>query len=285
MKEINSVQTVTMGEFLFRDPTPKVRHLLTALRHEKDPDKRKEIKSKLPCATLSGTFKPGRKDAGLITHSGLICIDIDGKDNPHVDSMEELKFLIPQWFDYVCYVGLSCSGGGLFCLIPISDPTLHKMYFSFLTDEFTARGVTIDKSCGNVSRCRFKSYDPNPFFNPGCSVYDEQPAEQETPERDHAPWRTFSNEGSILTILDAIRRSNVNVTEDYRDWIRIAAALAEFGEEGREAFHEISSYDLRYDPKECDKVFSCMERHRHEIASPCFLGTVFYICRNHGVDI
>lgn len=51
------------------------------LRKTTDPVRRKELKLLLPQATISGVFAPTRKVENLVKHSGLICVDIDKKDN------------------------------------------------------------------------------------------------------------------------------------------------------------------------------------------------------------
>ena len=69
----------TLGTFLFSK-----RHIPEILRIRSigDEKERKAIKKRLPQAAISGIFSKRNKE-GLIQHSGLICIDIDGKDNPN----------------------------------------------------------------------------------------------------------------------------------------------------------------------------------------------------------
>lgn len=58
----------------------------------------------------------------------LDCIDIDGKDNPSISNIEDLKIKLGE-LPYIMYCGLSASGNGLFCIIPYADPTNHKNVF------------------------------------------------------------------------------------------------------------------------------------------------------------
>ena len=44
------------------------------------------------CVTPSGTFKE-RRESCIIKHTGLLCIDIDAKDNPIID-LEKSKEII-----------------------------------------------------------------------------------------------------------------------------------------------------------------------------------------------
>src|ERR1035437_8989032 len=89
----------------YRDATPKTTNLLQWLRHDGHKEKveriraidnkaeRDKIKATLPCITVSGVFST-RAIAGLVKHSGLICIDIDYKDNLHIENYGELKRIL-----------------------------------------------------------------------------------------------------------------------------------------------------------------------------------------------
>jgi len=128
------------------------------------------FKKKLPCITCSGTFYPTRKKENLVKHSGVICIDIDGKDNPEITNMTHLKKQISK-LPYVLYAGLSVSGKGLFCLIPIAYPEEHLGHFLAIEDDFRAMRIKIDSSCSDITRLRICSYDPRPFLNLNATVY------------------------------------------------------------------------------------------------------------------
>ena len=60
------------------------------IRKCRDSQKRRELKAQLPAITPSGIFTV-RRDQGLIQDSGLICLDLDGKDNPHIEDWESVK--------------------------------------------------------------------------------------------------------------------------------------------------------------------------------------------------
>ena len=106
---------------------------------------------------MSGLFKR-HQAADLITHSGFLAIDIDDVDI--TEYVEKLKN------DTHC-TGLfkSISGNGLCFVMPI-DPDKHLD--AFLGAEkyfFENYGIVIDKSCKDVSRLRYVSYDPDCFIN------------------------------------------------------------------------------------------------------------------------
>ena len=56
--------------------------LIQQIRMTEDRAERTRLKSCLPCATISAICPDGRKADDAFEHTGLICIDIDGQDNP-----------------------------------------------------------------------------------------------------------------------------------------------------------------------------------------------------------
>ena len=108
---------------------------------------------------------------GLIAHSGLICIDIDEKDNPDVAEFDRLNELI-RIIPYVVYCGHSIGGKGYFVIIPIASPEKHKEHFEALRQDFARCGITIDKSGKDVTRLRIYSYDNTAYINPSAATYE-----------------------------------------------------------------------------------------------------------------
>ena len=121
------------------------------------PDKATEqrLKDSLPCA-MPSLLVDG-------THSGLIAVDVDAKDNPDY-SPQQLKEKVCSIAN-VYYCGYSCRGKGVFALIPLSDTTKHVEHFTALIERFKNIGIAIDEGCSNVNRLRYASYDAEPYFN------------------------------------------------------------------------------------------------------------------------
>lgn len=152
---------------------------VTAVRKERDEDKRKALKLKLPSFTPSGVFETG-KDSSLVCHTGLICIDIDKKANNDVENFDQLKALIAE-VPYVAFCAHSVGGEGFYCIIPLKYPDSHREHFRSLQMDFARCGIVIDKSCINVGRDRFVSYDPEYYYNPNAMVYDRFVSEPPRP--------------------------------------------------------------------------------------------------------
>ena len=129
-----------LGTFLF---SKEYKDDILRLRTVFDKDERNALKRSLPQATISGVFSPTRAKNNLSLHSGLICVDIDAKDNPDILDWETLKqdlSVLPQ----IAYSALSVSGKGLFLVIPLRYPEKHLQQFRQLQIDFRKMGIMID---------------------------------------------------------------------------------------------------------------------------------------------
>ena len=77
----NTGTIMPLGTFLF---CKEYKDDILRLRAVFDKEKRNALKRSLPQATISGVFSPTRAKNNLSQHSGLICVDIDAKDNPDI---------------------------------------------------------------------------------------------------------------------------------------------------------------------------------------------------------
>lgn len=251
------------------------------VRATTDEEKRSKLKQSLPAFTCSGIFSE-RKESGLISHSGRLAVDFDLKDNPALGtSLEAVKEALMA-DKYSEYVAVSVSGKGLFVVVKI-DGLRHAESFTFLRRHYFANlGLVIDKSCKDVSRLRFVSYDPNLFYNPHAESVTVSDEPKETPK----VYRNIHNNGNEKNkkTLDAIIASGKLIGDDsYGDWLKIGFALSnEFGESGRSFFHELSRRSGKYDANECDKKFdNCIRNSRGEVT----FATLVKLAKDVGVEI
>lgn len=259
----NVGQTVFMEDVLF---DTKYKKKVEDFRKITDPDKKREAKLKKPMYTVSGVFSHRSKD-GLLEHSGMICLDIDSKDN-HGLNIDVIRSL-----DWVYYAGLSISGSGYFVIVSISNPDKHEYHFDALVRDFSDMGVKLDKSCRDVSRARFVSYDPEPYYNPKAEVYHNFLL----PERSG---RTYTDTG---TNIERLARKTIdmgiNITESYQDWFALACSLRNVPN-GREIFHRLSAIDSRYNFERCDKQFTaCLNGRGYDETK------FFEICKRHNITL
>jgi hypothetical protein len=129
-----------------------------------------EAKRKLPSFTASGTFSR-REAAGLLTHSGLLCLDLDAKGaNTTLNFAAVRQAIEADAHTYACFS--SAGGQGLSVLVPI-PVTDHLGSFRALAAYYhQAHGVTVDPACKDVSRLRFVSYDPALYLNEAALAFE-----------------------------------------------------------------------------------------------------------------
>lgn len=264
-------------------------------------DYTKYAKSTLPAVTISGLFGE-RKSNGIIQHSGFICIDIDGKDNPHIDNFEILKERLSS-SKYIQYAGLSVGGHGLFCLVKISNPQKHKEHFNSLLDYFSEMKIVIDKACSDVTRLRIYSSDENPYINEKAEVYagtgtvsntsgsyttiktsnitQEMTNEYIVSER-YVDVKKYTKETQVLKILEQIEAKQIDITQDYHDWINLCIAIAfRYREKGRDIFHDICKYYPRYSFDECNVKYTSILNSGYTKS----IATLFECAKKSGIQL
>ena len=271
--------------------------------------KTKEDKHVLPVFTCSGVFKTRTND-GLKEHNGVICIDIDEKDNTDVKNFDEISSLIGQ-IPYVAYCGHSCGGVGYFVLMPIEDSGKHLQHYESACDDFERCGITVDRSCKNVSRTRFISYDNDAYYNNEAAVYSRTKAEVEItsnirvkeletkqlkygnkklktkrskrlfgtyPELDRVKYENIKSDVEFIIML--IEREKIDITATYNDWQNVGAALAnQFGEDGRKYFQQVSRFHPKYNRMNNDFKFKSFAKLKQ-----ITIGTFFYIAKKYGLE-
>jgi hypothetical protein len=236
------------------------------IRTMSDKEEIRKLKSQLPCITPSGEFMLRNANA-LIKHSGFICIDIDGGDNLHLNDFAKVRDELKK-IKNIYYVSLSVSGKGVFCFIPIKFPEKHKEHFEALKIQFSNIGITIDKSCGDVSRLRIYSYDENAYLNENAVVFEKffeyksgKASKQISPNTRGNQINEKTTYSKVMRVVNKLNSSSTDITKNYEQWFQIGCALAnEFGEEGRDIFQLVSQNHPKYHFDKCDSFFTnCLE--------------------------
>lgn len=255
---------------------------MEAVRSVADHRERKKMKERtLPAFSVSGIFS-GRRE--LEAHSHYICIDIDAKDNEGVKDFDKLKDIISQ-VPCVEYCGLSASGAGYFCIIPIADPDKHGAYFRSLQHNFKRCGLIIDDGCGDITRLRYVSFDPSPYVNTGATVYDYVLPDRKADSRkaDGTPITLEAEARQICAALDAINESHTDITGSYHEWFKILCSIAAtFGEDGREYAHRVSQEAECYTFEETERKYTDILKHKGYSYN---LGTFYYYFRRYSAQM
>lgn len=149
--------------------TQELREIIKDVRDGKrDPKDVGEYKKKnFDFVTFSGTFTQ-RKDACLIKHSGLLCLDFDHVGGPTVLQALKEKLIHDEHFTtWLCFV--SPSGDGLKWVIEIevSPEVSHQTWF-LAVQEYIREiyHLEVDEKCGNVSRTCFLPHDGSCYVHP-----------------------------------------------------------------------------------------------------------------------
>jgi len=285
----NSPLNITVSGFAnVRSKEPKTVNLLTwlttdkykrqveAVRQAGTKEERTILKQHLPAVTPSGTFTE-RNQAGLIQHSGLLCLDIDGQDNKELLNFSDLKRELAKIANFA-YIGLSVSGNGYYCLVPITETEKHKLHFQAICADLRQYGINVDQSGSDITRLRFASYDPLAYFNHQARPYNKTP--DFVQKCNSAIVQPCKNHFHELT--SKILASKTDLTGSYKAWFEIGCSLAsEFGENGRSYFHQLSQFHAKYNPSETDRQFDHCKRQSGSFS----INTVFHYASLHGITL
>lgn len=254
---------------------------ITELRSCNDVERKRQIKMSLPQATISGVFSPTRSAENLMRHSGLICVDIDRKENGHIENFDTLIKDVLSRIEEVAYAAHSVSGKGYFVIIPLRYPQLHKAQFEQLVGVFADLGINIDRACSDVCRLRCQSFDEHPYINPDAKPFSGIYREPKKPRVwCQCGYAESDVEEKVARLCREAAMRHIDLTANYEDWVKIGAALSSLGESGRQWFHLCSSQNSGYNPVECDRKFNNLLRSTRQIG----IGTFFYYCRLYGIE-
>ncbi|UJS17863.1 MAG: PriCT-2 domain-containing protein [Candidatus Jettenia sp.] len=261
----------------------KWRNQVEQVRNEADTKKRNALKQRLPAFTPSGVFSE-RKSSGLQSHSGRLAIDFDLQDNPELETSLEAVRENLQKDKYSECVSSSVSGQGLFVIVKI-DGDQHAESFEFLQAYYQENyELCIDKSCKDVSRLRFVSYDPKLHYNENAETVIVPDAEDfgESTQEDLKAYP--SGQSNNKSIMEAIIKSGKMIGDDgHPDWTKVGFVLAhEFGEAGRSYFHALSQRSSKYDEAECDRKYdNCLRTNRGDVT----FATIIYMAKAAGIEL
>jgi hypothetical protein len=268
------IQSIRFEDFCLVVIEGEYQSEINIIRQEKNKSKRDELKAKLPAVTISGTFKERTRDCQL-SHSGMICLDFDLKENPSVRNWNKVVADLSGIVN-VAFAALSLSGNGVFAVIPLAFPMQHLEQFSALKSDFKFLGLNIDSSCSDVSRLRGITTDPKAYYNPYAESY------RRIYKLHYMRQPKNNNSDDCLRLIKKIITAGIDITSDYRNWYQIGAAIAsEYGEAGRDFFHQISMIYPKYYQNECDRQYNnCLKNHKGYT-----IATLFYYAKQFGITL
>ena len=259
----DSSQTVILKDFLF---SQECKEIASRVRAEKTPEARKaikkgELKYQIPGVTVSGKFS-SRNNTGIISQTGLICIDVDWDKNS-ADVMASVPDVLHN-HPSIIYASKSISGDSFYAIIKLENPEHFTQHYLALEKEFKDDyGITLDPACKDICRLRFGSYDENPYYNPSATTYYKE----YLGDCDCAPAKTTSAQPFEQTVSDdsvnrldsLIARAHqvhATVADGYEEWQKLAMSIGTLGEDGRARYHAVVSLSHNYDKDESDKRYT-----------------------------
>lgn len=253
--------------------------IVTQCRNIKDEEEKKAYKNRMPTACMSGQFDH-RADIGLTEHSGILALDLDDLENLNV-----IKRILMQ-DKYVLVVYMSAGGYGLRVLFKV-DPKKHKKAFEGICEYLYEKyGIasSIDVNGSNVSKPYIVSFDPEAYI---AIEFDEVPVFKkyikELPIKQIADFAHTTADFDM--VFKQVIGRGINLCDDYHTWLKLGFALSEqFGEDGRDYYHELSKMSSKYKHSVCDKQFTACLRAKGT-GNPVNISTFYYLAQKNGVAV
>ncbi len=205
-------------------------NLLTLLQSDKHKERiinlrvsaeevQKQLKDKLPCFTVAGTFNP-RSEEGLIQLSGLAAVDLDSAEDYDTDHLLKQLQNIPS----IAYAGLSCRGKRLYCIVPFLYPDKYVKHYTRLIKSFADMGLPMGDECHKtLSQPRFVSWNDSntQFFNHTAKPYHllEPERTYHPVKRIPAPGGATPPENPFQWCNEQINKSNEFVQDKRHEYI------------------------------------------------------------------
>ena len=261
-------------------------------------EKKKEIdslKRGLPAVTFSGRFSE-RKQAGLLQHSQLIVIDIDG-----IQSYEQANKLKKQIFDQctsvvLAFISPSQCGVKVVHQLDWNNDVDAKVQqrnaFDQLAKYYRAVfDLTIDQSGKDVSRLCYLIGEPHLLSRiEGITSFPVKPKVEvintTSPKARKTANAHLSTDAAldiVEDILTFVREKKRSITQSYKKWMLVGFAIKNiFGEKGRDLFHQFSFIDDSYDREKVDEQFDhADDLHAHKVG----LGTIITLAKEQGYQL
>ena len=134
----------------------------------------------------------------------------------------------------------------------------------------------MDPAPCNVCSGRIYAFDPDGCFRQNPVPYSKVFKERLQNKKSLNNYKMNDDiENKVLCLIKRIQLQSIDITGSYHQWFQIGCSLAkEFGESGRQLFHNVSRYHLNYTVGETDKQFDHCLRHSYSYS----IGTFMYFC-------
>ena len=180
---------VDLTKIINRIKTGKSKEIIEKIRKGET-----DLKNTLPCILFAGQFSE-RNGNSLIEHSGLMCVDFDKYENDEV--MLQHRAMLEQNPHFILLF-TSPSGNGTKGVVRIPKATkeTHPKYFTAFQKEFDFDYW--DKSCSNVDRVCFESFDPNIYINLEATIFEPKLIDTGYSNNEKVPLIPVTDEDKII---------------------------------------------------------------------------------------
>ena len=290
----------------------KYKRQIELMRAETDPKKQAAMKRALDYFTPS-VICTVRNSQSITAYTGVLCIDLDGKDNPTL-TPEKMRVLVmndPLLHAWIIFKSPLNKGIKILLLYDAETCTVEDYSHAVMQYMADACHLRADKACSDPTRACFVSYDPEaymsisglpcavdvniwlPRYNTFQGIPETIPAKkpmQYVPSNNSTKSDTavvMEDEGIVTAELIAhaqavSKRINKDIAPNYDDFLRLGLSLATLGEVGRPIFKHCCSFYSGEQSRDLDKYFTdCMIHKRGDVK----IATFFELCRAAGVDI
>ena len=234
----------------------------------------KDDKKRLPGVLWSGIFTR-RANAALVSHSGMVCLDLD-----LIDDLQDAKEkLAADPHILTCY--LSTTGAGLKAVIPMTPIPRglleHRAAFAACCEHIGKLGLTAcnDDGTSDVARMQFISFDPDLRIRedavplPFSPISPSSPPAQKRTDGNNGTDRDKPSKEKVRSMLAVIpKRPN------YDDWIRIVAAVGD-------ALDDDDAVEVLNEWSEEEKPGEYADKLEQRLAD-VRVGTLIHIAKQHG---
>jgi len=180
---------VDLDKIINRIKNGKSKDLVQQIR-----DGKKELKNTLPCILFAGQFSE-RNGNSLVEHSGLMCVDFDKYESIDVMNNDMVQL---QKNKHFILLFISPSGNGIKGVVRIPKATkeTHPKYFKAFQETFDFDYW--DKSCSNVDRVCFESYDPDIYVNYDSVIFEPKLIDVGYSNSEKVPLIPINDEDKII---------------------------------------------------------------------------------------
>jgi hypothetical protein len=248
-----------------------------------NPHASKSEKSKMKvyffsAVAFGGTFSGTGKAEDINTISGLIVLDFDHI----VDLMDIHSRLKDDPYTFLLFV--SPSGDGLKSIVKhnLKDPQKWQYLFKELEAHYlhlfngimdkSGKQLSIDPSGKDINRMCFIPFMKDLYQNNESQEWQytgeyEKQIETITPRINTQLYTTGNTDfiyKECFYLSAYLFENEINISDNYDDWLSYGYSLCTLGEQGREIFHNISCISDKYDTDECDHQYDYMLSHFDE---------------------